>query len=241
MKQFLSYMKNLRDRWSNGSELRTASQSMCMHRYFEVPDDEIEIPRILEDLATLFSECRAICGSDSLDWLYEIMRIGIARIDYALIEKGRDFGTLICELHNVYYDRQLHLSCSGHSDALIKYYLKKYAIVIKSKEHYLSKEDSGQLPSFGSTIEYKDAVKHGLCDVCGCLLVSKAKYTRFAVAKYKIKSTYQDDWKRFDNIFVDKKGHAISFNVFLQSCRDQDIKLMKSKIIKEFPALLKHS
>ncbi len=241
MKQFLSYMKNLRDRWSNGSELRTANQSMCMLRYFEVPDDEIEIPRILEDLANLFAECRNLCSSDSIDWLHETMRVGIARIDYALIEKGRDFGALICELHNPYYDRQKHLSYSGHSEALIKYYLEKYAIVIKSTTQYLSKEGSGQHPSFDSTIEYKDAVKHGLCDICGCLLVSKAKYTRFAVAKYKIQCTYQNEWKRFDNIFVDKKGHAIPFNVFLQSCRDQDIELMKIKIAKEYPELLKDS
>lgn len=147
MKQFLSYMKNLRDRWSNGSELRTANQSMCMLRYFEVPDDEIEIPRILEDLANLFAECRNLCSSDSIDWLHETMRVGIARIDYALIEKGRDFGALICELHNPYYDRQKHLSCSGHSEALIKYYLEKYAIVIKSTTQYLSKEGSGQHPA----------------------------------------------------------------------------------------------
>ena len=91
---------------------------------------------------------------------------------------------------------------------------------------------------FKKTDEYKDALEYNLCNEKGVLFIPKAKYTRFAVAKYEITSSYQDNWKRFDRIFIDKNGKAIPYKTFMQSYRDQDDNYIITKNQKDFPKLM---
>lgn len=60
MNKFLTYISTIKDRLSCDSDFRIADQSKNLHRNFEVPEEDIEVLRILEDLALLFAECSSI-------------------------------------------------------------------------------------------------------------------------------------------------------------------------------------
>ena len=70
--------------------------------------------------------------------------------------------------------------------------------------------------------------------------MTKAKYTRFAVAKYNIGTTYKHGWEEFDKLFLDKKkGSPIPYRIFMQSYRDQGPNVIEQKNKKDFPELTK--
>ena len=241
MNKFLTYISTIKDRLSCDSDFRIADQSKYLQRYFEVPEEEIEVLRILEDLALLSAECSSICTPVSLDWLKTTMRDGIARVDYALIEKGRDHGDLISQLHKDYYDRKSDLSKCGHTKPMINHYLKKYSIEILSNKQYEDAEKNRQRRDFKKTKQYQDAVECGFCNEDGVLLIKKSEYTRFAVAKYDINTTSKYYWQEYDRIFIDKKGKVISYTSFMQSCRDQELQLIKEKNKEDYPELVGRS
>lgn len=207
-------------------------------RDFVIPDKKQEVLKALDKLSTLYSrnapKVQEAGGIARLTLLQDAMRFGVAKVDFALIERGENFGEMIDKFHGEYYERARDLDKCGHSWVLINYYLEEYSIDITRKD---SCSFHKQRPDYSSTIEFKDAVKRGLCNSYGSLLVPKAKYVRFAVVKYDITQNYQEEWRRFDNIFIDEKGEVVPFKRFLQSSRDQGFEKIKEVAEDEFPDL----
>lgn len=199
---------------------------LTLDREFIIPDDEKDILRLLDQISECYPEdCRYNkrdhCGIYTLNYL---MKKGMAKIDFALIERGKDFGQLMSDMYFPYYDRKEDLRECGYSWSLINYYLTKYKITLYSNEEYEAMGKISQQPRFADTVEFKDALEEELCDENGVLKVTKAEYTRKAAVKYNIKSGYKQFWTRFDGIFKEKDGRVISFRSFLQSYRDQEQK-----------------
>lgn len=231
MKQFLSLI----NRWPSSSTLTRSD--MDLDRDFVIPDDERVVLRILDKLATQYTKKLDIVSDpESQDLLHETIRIGIAKIDYAHIEKGHDLGEIISELFHGSYERCRDLSKCGHSWTLIHYYLNTYSIFIPGVPEPERKDSARQRADYKETKQYKDARANNLCDENGKLRVSNAKYTRFAVLKYGT-NTSQDSWREYDMIFLNKRGVVISFVSFMQSHRDQGDDGIKEKGEKEFPHL----
>lgn len=202
-----------------------------------VSDSDIEVLKILDKLSSLYSRSHKKICSERLTFLEEALCIGVAKVDYALIEKGRDLGKMIHELHKDYYVRERDIEKSGHTRALIDYFLIQETIEGRTGKPDREFDSTVQRDDFSYTAEFSDALSYGLCDDCGRLLVGKATYTRFAVVKYSINLNYQRYWMRFHNIFLDCKGKAISYKDFLQSSRDQGFEKIKEKVELEFPEL----
>lgn len=238
MKNFLTEIRTFIKQLQGSSDMVTPYLPSDPERDFVVPDKKHEVLKALDKLSTLYSrnapKVQEAGGISKLTLLQDAMRFGVAKVDFALIERGDDFGEMIDKFHGEYYERARDLDKCGHSWVLINYYLEEYSIEITRKD---SSRFDKQRPDFSSTIEFKDAVKHRLCDSYGKLLVTKAQYTRFAVVKYDITQNYQEKWRRFDNIFVDEKGVVVPFKQFLQSSRDQGFEKMKEKAELEFQEL----
>ena len=208
--------------------LRKKNLSINIDRNFIIPSDEKEILRLLDSISSCYlQECiynRAKhLYSGSLD---TILRKALAKIDFALIEQGKDYGKLMRDMYFPYYERKVDIHECGYSWDLIRYYMKKYDIPLLSNDEYDMKDSFVQKIDYNNTIEYNDAYNDGKCDINGVLLVTKAEYTRYATDKYNIKSSYKHEWTRFDNIFTDNKGKTISYKSFMQSYRDQDLSSM---------------
>lgn len=206
--------------------LRKKGFEINLEREFEVPSDDCEMLRLLDKM----SSCNTPeCSFNRTEHLYfrtvdYMMQKAIAKIDFALIERGKDFGKLMSDMYFPYYDRKENLHECGYSWDLIRYYLDKYKITLYSKDEYEAMEKRAQQPAFASTAEFKDALNCGLCDEKGVLKVTKAEYTRKAAELYGIKNGYKTEWERFDGIFKEKGGKVISHKSFLQSFRDQEQK-----------------
>jgi hypothetical protein len=205
--------------------IRKKGLEVHIDREFVIPEDEHELLRLLDKLSQCYTpECRfndrEHLGVRTLDGM---LRVALAKIDFALLERGKDYGKLMHEMYFPYYERKTDLEDCGYSWDLIRYYLDKYGITLKSNEEYEAEDSRPQVADFKSKQEYKDALVDGKCDKNGKLLVKKAEYTRYVVEKYDIRSSYKQFWTRFDNIFSDDSGKVISFRTFMQSFRDQDL------------------
>lgn len=176
--------------------IRKKGLEVNIDREFVIPDDEKETLRLLDKLSQCYTqECRfnerEHFGVRTLDGM---LRVALAKIDFALIEQGRDYGKLMHEMYFPYYERKTDLSDCGYSWDLIRYYLDKYGIPLKSNEEYESECTLTQISDFASRQEFKDSLADGKCDKSGKLLVKKAEYTRYAAAKYGITSSYKEYW-----------------------------------------------
>ncbi len=205
--------------------IRKKGLEVHIDREFVIPDDDKETLRILDKLSQCYTqECRfnriEHFGVRTLDGM---LRVALAKIDFALIEQGKDFGKLMHEMYFPYYERKNDITDCGYSWDLIRYYLDKYEIPLKSNEEYESMSSRVVEPDFKERIEYKDALADGKCDEQGKLRISKAEYTRYATDKYGIKSSYKKYWERFDCIFKDEKDRPIPYKYFVQSYRDQGL------------------
>lgn len=241
MKQFLSEMRALIKQLLENPDMTLSYQLSDPDRDFVVSDNKLDVFKTLDRLSTLYSRNSQgildACGQKTHDDLQEIMRIGVAKIDYSLIEKGKDFSEMIHKLHGKYYDRKRDLKKCGYSMDLIEYILKEYSIKIDSSEDSPDCNTTAQRQDFMSTIEFKDALRYGLCDIRGVLQVDKARYSRFAVVRYDIDHNYKGYWLRFDRIFIDRKGKAVPFQHFLQSSRDQGLDVLRDKAEEEYRLL----
>ena len=187
MKRFLSEITTVVERLSFNMSVKNVVRSINTDRPFEIPDDENEVLTILDDLGIIRSRvCPRTCSIDVYDAVLDKMRDGMARIDYAHIIQGKDIGLTIYQLNNVYYDRKRDLARCGRSWRLIAIYLKKSSIELFDNDQLEEIVNKATRADFRSSQKYKDALEYNLCDENGVLLVTKAKYTRFAVAKYKI-------------------------------------------------------
>lgn len=205
--------------------VRKKGLELNIDREFVIPDNETEVLHLLDKMSQCYpQECRY---NKREHWgvrtVTGMMRVAIAKIDFALIERGLDFGKLMRDMYFPYYDRKNDIHECGYSWDLIRYYLNKYDIKLLSNDEYDAMDTSSERPDFKNTVEYKDALSAGQCDENGKLLVKKAEFTRFAVSHFEIKSSYKQYWTRFDQIFTDENGKTISYRTFLQSCRDQGL------------------
>jgi hypothetical protein len=241
MKRFLSEITTVVERLSFNMSVKNVVRSINTDRPFEIPDDENEVLTILDDLGIIRSRvCPRTCSIDVYDAVLDKMRDGMARIDYAHIIQGKDIGLTIYQLNNVYYDRKRDLARCGRSWRLIAIYLKKSSIELFDNDQLEEIVNKATRADFRSSQKYKDALEYNLCDENGVLLVTKAKYTRFAVAKYKIDMSYKQGWEEFDKLFLDKKkGSPIPYRTFMQSYRDQGPNVIEQKNKKDFPELTK--
>lgn len=205
--------------------IRKKGLEIHLDRDFIIPDDDKETLRILDKLSQCYTqECRfnniEHFGVRTLDGM---LRTALAKVDFALIEQGKDFGRLMHEMYFPYYERKSDITNCGYSWDLIRYYLEKYDIPLKSNDEYEAMSTSVVAPDFKNRVEYKDALADRKCDEQGKLCVSKAEYTRYAAKKYGIKVSFKKDWERFDRIFKDEKDRPIPFKHFVQSYRDQGL------------------
>jgi len=206
MKRFLSEITTVVERLSSNMSVKNVVRSINTDRPFEIPDDENEVLTILDDLGIIRSRvCPRTCSIDVYDAVLDKMRDGMARIDYAHIIQGKDIGLTIYQLNNVYYDRKRDLARCGRSWRLIAIYLKKSSIELFDNDQLEEIVNKATRADFRSSQKYKDALEYNLCDENGVLLVTKAKYTRFAVAKYKIDTSYKQGWEEFDKLFLECK------------------------------------
>lgn len=203
--------------------IRKKGLEINIDREFIIPDDDKETLRILDKLSQCYTqECRFNeIEHFGVKTLNGMIRVALAKIDFALLEQGKDFGHLMRQMYFPYYERSKDLHECGYSWELISYYLDKYNIKLLSNEEYDALDDVVRVKDYASKQEYKDALADGKCDKSGKLLVRKAAYTRYAAAKYNITSGYKEYWTRFDCIFSDDKGKPIPYKHFLQSYRDQ--------------------
>lgn len=163
-----------------------------INRNFEIPEDDAETLRLLDKLSNCYTQK---CKYNETDRQFAhtvdgIMKIALAKIDFALIERGKDFGRLIYDMYFPYYDRKEDLQDCGYSWELIEYYLNKYGITLISKDEYEAADKVEQNNDFKKSQEYIDALQDGMCDTKGVLKVAKAEYTRYATRKYSIKDSY---------------------------------------------------
>ena len=205
--------------------IRKKGLEIHLDRDFIIPDDDKETLRILDKLSQCYTqECRfnniEHFGVRTLDGM---LRTALAKVDFALIEQGKDFGRLMHEMYFPYYERKSDITNCGYSWDLIRYYLEKYDIPLKSNDEYEAMSTSVVAPDFKDRVEYIDALADRKCDEQGKLCVSKAEYTRYAAKKYGIKVSFKKDWERFDRIFKDEKDRPIPFKHFVQSYRDQGL------------------
>ena len=205
--------------------IRKKGLEVHIDREFVIPDDERELLRLLDKLSQCYpQDCRF---NDREHWgvrtLNGMLRVALAKIDFALIERGKDYGKLMHDMYFPYYERKSDIYECGYSWDLIRYYLDKYGIPLKSNEEYEAEDNRTQVLDFESKQEFKDAFADHQCDKKGKLLVKKAEYTRYAAEKYGITSGYKQFWTRFDNIFSDDKDKPISYRTFMQSFRDQGL------------------
>ena len=205
--------------------IRKKGLEIHLDRDFIIPDDDKDTLRILDKLSQCYTqECRfnniEHFGVRTLDGM---LRTALAKVDFALIEQGKDFGRLMHEMYFPYYERKSDITNCGYSWDLIRYYLEKYDIPLKSNDEYEAMSTSVVAPDFKNRVEYKDALADRKCDEQGKLCVSKAEYTRYAAKKYGIKVSFKKDWERFDRIFKDEKDRPIPFKHFVQSYRDQGL------------------
>ena len=204
--------------------IRKKGLEVHVDRDFIIPDDDKETLRLLDKLSQCYTqECRfnkiEHFGVRTLDGM---LRTALAKIDFALIEQGKDFGRLMHEMYFPYYERKSDITDCGYSWDLIRYYMDKYNIKLLSNEEYEALDETVQVKDYASKQEYIDALADGKCDKSGKLLVKKAEYTRYAAEKYGISLGYKKFWTRFDCIFSDDKGKPIPYKHFLQSFRDQE-------------------
>ena len=204
--------------------LRKKGLMINIDREYVIPEDERETLRLLDKIAQCYSqECRFNkrdhYGVKTVDGL---MRVAIAKLDFALIETGKDYGKLMHDMYFPYYERKSDIYGCGYSWELIRYYMDKYGFPLKSNEEYEAEDTRTQARDFESSQEFKDALADHQCDEKGRLLVKKAEFTRYAANKYDITCGHKQFWTRFDNIFTDEKGKPIPFMKFAQSYRDQE-------------------
>ncbi len=203
--------------------IRSKGLKLNIHREFIIPDDERELLRLLDKISICYTEECTFSRFKPHSSVDNMMKIAMAKIDFALIEQGKDYGKIMSDLYFPYYDRKHDIYECGYSHELIRFYLDKYNITLLGYDDYEAKNQITQVENFRELIEFQDAFADGLCAENGILLVSKAEYTRYATEKYKIKSSYKKEWRRFDNIFIDDKGKIVSFRSFMQSYRDQGL------------------
>lgn len=196
-----------------------------LNRDLVVPDSDIEILRLLDKLSQCSTE---ECAFNREQFrrhgtVIHNIRQAIAKVDFALIEAGKDYGKIMSEMYFHYYERRYDIYECGYSQELVDYYMDKYGFKMLSNEEYYSMETTEQDREFMQKEEFQDALKDGLCNEKGVLLVKKAEYTRYAKDKYDIKTSYKSKWQRFDQIFTDANGKPISYKSFMQSYRDQGL------------------
>lgn len=204
--------------------LRKKNLEINIDREFQIPEDDCETLRLLDKMSNCYPrECK-FNRTEHLSFrtVDGMMRVAIAKIDFALLERGKDFGRLMRQMYFSYYERANDIHECGYSWDLIRYYLNKFNIKLLSNEEYDALDETVQTKNYASKQEFIDALADGKCDKSGKLLVKKAEYTRYAAAKYGITLGYKEFWTRFDCIFSDDKGKPIPYKHFLQSFRDQE-------------------
>lgn len=196
-----------------------------LDREIIIPDDDREILRILDKLSSCYTEECLFNRVEIKRWgsVDNAFRTALAKIDFALIEAGKDYGKLMSDMYFPYYERSKDITECGYSRDLIRYYMEKYGFQMMSNEEYDAISMKKQDRHYERTQEFQDAFQDGKCDANGVLLIKKAEYTRYATEKYDIKSSYKSNWQRFDQIFTDKDGKVISYKSFMQSYRDQGL------------------
>lgn len=101
-----------------------------------IPEDDRETLRLLDMISNCYSrECcfnrGGLLKRGSVD---EAFRTAIAKIDFALMEQGKDLGKILEYIHICYYDRFNDIEKCGYSWDLIRYYRDKYGITIARPE-----------------------------------------------------------------------------------------------------------
>lgn len=115
-----------------------------LDRDIVIPDSDQETLRLID----LISHCHGqeccfnrggLLRRGSVD---DALRTAIAKIDFALMEQGKDFGEILNYIHIPYYDRYDDINKCGYSWSLIRYYQDKHGIVIDRTDEESDKIES---------------------------------------------------------------------------------------------------
>lgn len=117
--------------------LREANIKIDVDRDLEMPKDEDEALLLLDRFdQILFAECPF--SRTHLTSFQSSVKgctlIALAKLDFALLQKGIDMNKLIDIIGLYCYDRDEHLKKCGYSYSLIQYYLKKNNIALATRE-----------------------------------------------------------------------------------------------------------
>lgn len=134
-----------------------------LDREFIIPEDDRETLRLLDQISNCHTQECAFNRSESImrGTVDNAMSTSMAKIDFALLEKGKDFSKLMNDMYFPYYNRKDDISKCGYSWDLIRYYLDKYGIKLSDEEDSSDIIESER--TIGLYAEYTPLERFHLC------------------------------------------------------------------------------
>lgn len=177
-------------------------------RELEVPEDTKKLLRLLGHFAELdVFPCKY---EKHLPWItvrHHVLTI-LAKIDFALLERGVDMLEL-CKIVGLdYYDRERDIDLCGEATYLIEYYIDSIR-ELKSNQADGQEEDTIALPHDLEPL-FAQAVANGIITNTYQIITSMADFIRLCVSMDVMSPWGRRSFRRIRNVLTDKEGLPIS-------------------------------